>query len=458
MALQSKPDAALTAYAWQYRSTRKPRVQQRTRSGACPTYVTDLHKATRRMSRRTVIFGFADQGIASLTSLLILATAAQSLEPRDLGFFAIGVASVIPSVSIIRSMTGETLLVRAASLFGNATNDNGLRKESHNVIGLAIGLGCAASLVIAVIGLLWVEPRQVLLCSAISVIPVVVQDCLRHVCITLRYSGALLAGDILMLSASVVTIGTVGHLDMGPGPMILAWGLAGLAASGLAMAIGRMAPSARGSLQWLKEAWPSSSAFVVEATAGAIIGYAIVVVLGILASPTEVAGYRATVSVFGITSLVINFLRTAVLRELNPERLGDQKTIWQLFSWMASLVICTSLGTLLVIVFMPDSWGKLAFGETWPLITQLAVWATVNRIGAGLSIIPLIFLRAQGVAWRATKIRLMLSAPLAILAPVASGLAGAPGAFMADTLYYLAITIFLMMMSINRSGSFVKNS
>lgn len=408
------------------------------------------------MSRRTVLFGFVDQGIASLTSLLILASAAQSLGPQDLGLFSIGVASVVPSVSIIRSMTGETLLVRATSILGTATDEVGLRRESRNVIGLALGLGCAAGLVIALIGLLWSEPRQVLFCAAITVIPIVVQDCMRHVCITLRQSGALLAGDSFMLLASVLGIVTVGRLGAGPEAMILAWGAAGIVASALAMVIGKVGPSAHGCLLWLKNAWPSSSAFVVEATAGALIGYAIVVVLGILASPTEVAGYRATVSVFGVTSLVINFLRTAVLRELNPEHLEDPKRIWRLFFWMAGLVASTSLLTLLVIAFLPGSWGKAAFGETWPLITHLAGWATVNRIGAGLSIVPLIFLRVQGVAWRATKIRLKLSAPLAIVAPVASGLAGAPGAFMADTAYYLAITIFLMILSLNRTRTLSK--
>lgn len=403
------------------------------------------------MSRRNIIFGFADQGIASLTSLTILASAAQFLEPRDLGLFAIGVASVVPSVSIIRSMTGETLLVRAASIFSGATDETELRGESRSVIGVALALGCAASIVITVIGLLWVEPRQVLFCAALTVVPVVVQDCLRHVCITLRYSGTLLACDTTMLLASVVAIGSVGQVGLGPGPMILAWGFAGLVASSLAMAFARMAPGFRGGMKWFKTAWPSSSAFVVEATAGAIIGFAIVVVLGVFSSPAEVAGYRATVSVFGVTSLVINFLRTAVLRELNPERLGDPRSIWQLFSWMTSLVVCTSVGTFLIILFAPEPWGEVAFGETWTLIGPLAAWAAVNRIGAGLSIIPLIFLRAQGVAWKATKIRLWCSIPLAILAPIASVLAGAPGAFIADTLYYLAITTFLMALALNKS-------
>lgn len=405
------------------------------------------------MSRRTVFFGFLDQGVASLTSLLLLAAAAQSLSSEDLGLFSIGMASVVSCVAIIRSMTGETLVVRAASVFGKTSSMGELRKESRNAVGLSLTLGLIASLVIASIGWLWSDARNVLLCSAIAVIAIVAQDCMRHVCITMRRSAALLAGDILVLLLGVTGIVVAGMHGYGPGPMILMWGLAGLLAFLVVMLIAKNWPSPRGGIAWLRTAWPSSSAFVVEAVLGALIGYAIVVVLGAVGSPADVAGYRATVSIFGVTSLVINFLRTAVLRELSPVHLQDPKSMWRLFFYMATLVASTTLATLVIVIFLPSAWGELAFGEAWRMITELAGWATLNRIGAGLSIVPLIFLRAQGVAWSATKIRLKLAAPLVILAPGASALAGAPGAFIADAAYYMSVTVFLMMLSLNITKS-----
>lgn len=410
------------------------------------------------MSRRTVFIGLLDQGVASLTSLLLLAAAAQSLTSEDLGLFSIGMASVISCVAIIRSMTGETLVVRAASVFGQSTSTDLLRKESRNAVGLSLTLGIIASLVIASIGWLWSDARNVLLCSAIAVIAIVVQDCMRHTCITMRKSVALLAGDILVLLIGVTGIVIAGMQGNGPGPMILVWGFAGLLAFLLVMLIAKIWPSPIGGIAWLRAAWRSSSAFVVEAVLGALIGYAIVVVLGAVGSPADVAGYRATVSIFGVTSLVINFLRTAVLRELRPVHLQDPKSMWRLFFYMAVLVVGTTLATLVTVIFLPSAWGQAAFGEAWPMITRLAGWATLNRIGAGLSIVPLIFLRAQGVAWSATKIRLKLAAPLVVLAPVASALAGAPGAFMADAAYYVSVTVFLMMLSLNATNSRVRSA
>lgn len=408
------------------------------------------------MSRRTVFYGLLDQGVASLTSLLLLAAAAQSLSSEDLGLFSIGMATVISCVAIIRSMTGETLVVRAASVFGGTTSTGTLRQESRNAVGLSLTLGFIASLVIASIGWLWSDVRNVLLCSAITVVAIVGQDCMRHVCITMRKSASLLAGDMLVLVIGVTGIVRAGMEGNGPGPMILLWGLAGFLAFLFIMLIDRNWPSPRGGIEWLRAAWPSSSAFVVEAVLGALIGYAIVVVLGAVGSPADVAGYRATVSIFGVTSLVINFLRTAVLRELTPVHLRDPKNMWRLFSYMAALVAGTTVATLATVLFIPSAWGEAAFGEAWPLIPELAGWATLNRIGAGLSIVPLIFLRAQGVAWSATKIRLKLAAPLVILAPAASAMFGAPGAFIADTVYYVSVTIFLMILSLNGTRSHVK--
>lgn len=408
------------------------------------------------MSRRTVIFGLLDQGVASLTSLLILAAAAQSLNSDELGLFSIGVASVISCVAIIRSMTGETLVVRAASVFGQATDMDPLRREARSAVGLSISLGFIASVLIFAIAWLWPDARNVLLCSAVAVVAIVAQDCMRHVSITMRNSAALLTGDILVLLIGVTGILLAGLQGRGASTMILVWGLAGFLAFLVVMLVERAWPSLTGGSTWLRTAWPSSSAFVVEAVLGALIGYAIVVVLGAVGSPADVAGYRATVSIFGITSLVINFLRTAVLRELSPAQLQNSRSMWRLFSLMAALVVGTSLATLVVVVLLPSALGEAVFGEAWWLITQLASWAALNRIAAGLSIVPLIFLRAQGVAWSATKIRLKLAAPLAIVAPAASALVGAPGAFMADAAYYLTVTVFLMSLSLNASGSRVK--
>ncbi|WP_157571396.1 hypothetical protein [Kocuria rosea] len=403
--------------------------------------------------KRTVLYGLVDQGIVSLTSLLVLASAAQSLNPGKLGLFSIGMASIVSCVAIVRSMTGETYLVRVTNFLGQKRDETLVRGESRFAFGLSICLGLGSSVAIAIVGLMWSEPRQVLFCSALAVVPIIAQDCMRHVCIARRRTTPLLGADFLVLFASVTGIYFVGLRGFGPDIMILTWGVAGTLGSLFVVVSERVRPSFAGAFNWLKAIWPSSSAFVVEASLGALVGYAIVVVLGTVSSPAEVAGYRATISVFGVTSLVINFLRTAILRELSPEGLSRWKYFWTTSALLAGLVLAVSTLTLILVLLVPDKWGYAAFGGTWSLVTQFAPWAAVNRMAAGLSVIPLIILRVQGVAWSATRIRLKLTVPLLLLAPVISSLAGAPGAFMVDTAYYLCITALLMRLALpERSG------
>lgn len=405
------------------------------------------------MSRRHIAVGFLDQGIASLTSLLILVTAAQFLGPHDLGLFSIAMATVIPCVSIIRALTGEVILVRVTSLWKQFTTKDSVRNEARRVIGVSCVLGGVAALAILITAAIWVEARQALLCAAVSVLAVAVQDCMRHVCLTLKHSWSLLIGDSLVLFLSAAGIFWVGANDYGPGAMVLAWGLACTLSTATVLAIEGLLPSLTEGLKWLKEVWPSSSAFVMESVLGAIAGYFIVVALGVLASPADVAGYRATISVFGITSLVINFLRTAVLRELTQQAISSPRERRRLFLLMSGLVLAASLTTLFIVITIPPRWGEAAFGGTWSWVIAFAPFAAVTRTFAGFSIVPLIFLRVLGVTWSATKIRMVLLLPLCVLAPVSAAFGGAPGAFLADAAFYASVTVALGLILRNHPGA-----
>lgn len=404
------------------------------------------------MIRRHVLFGFLDQGVSSLTTLLILVTAAQNLPPNALGFFSIGMTTTVSCVAIVRSLTGEALLVRVTSRSRTMSTQERIRLECRSAIGLAVVLGAVAMLLVVCIGLFWAEARTVLLCAAIATPAVILHDAARHACITMKRGAILLTGDLAVLGLSISAIFQVGHLGYGPGAMLLAWGAASSIGCALILGLIRCSFSVSGGLKWFRRVWPDSSAFVLEAVLGAGIGYSIIVVLATVSSPSEVAGYTAAVSVFGVISLIINFLRTVVLREVSPDRLRFRAYIWKTFWKMALPVTTVAVLTLLAVLLVPTSVGIAWFGETWKLMVPLAPFAAVNRIAAGLSIIPLIFLRVRGVTWVATRIRLMLLAPLCISAPIASFYAGAAGALLADASFYLTIAAVLMTVTLRMAS------
>ncbi|WP_180814717.1 hypothetical protein [Kocuria flava] len=362
-------------------------------------------------------------------------------------------ATVVPCVSIIRALTGEVILVRVTSLWRQFATEDLMRVEARRVIGITCALGGIAAVLIFFTAVIWIEARVPLLCATVTVFAATIQDSMRHVCLTLKHSWSLVTGDGLVLFLSVAGILWVGANNLGPGAMILAWGFACAVSSVTTMLLENLVPSLGQGMSWLKSVWPSSSAFVMESVLGAIAGYLIIVALGMLASPADVAGYRATISVFGITSLVINFLRTAVLRELTQEKVSHARERGRLFMIMSGLVLAASLATLIVVLVVPDHWGEAAFGGTWSWVVAFAPFAALTRTSAGLSIVPLIFLRVLGVTWSATKIRMKLLLPLCVLAPASAALGGAPGAFLADAAFYTSVTLALGLLLRSRPGN-----
>jgi hypothetical protein len=103
--------------------------------------------------------------------------------------------------------------------------------------------------------------------------------------------------------------------------------------------------------------------------------------------------------------------------------------------------------TYILLLLVPESLGKLFFGDTWSLMAAIFLAAAANRTMAGVSIIPTLFLRVQGVTWRATFIRIAITAGGFGLGPVGAWLAGARGALLAEAIAYLVLTVALMGLS-----------
>lgn len=400
------------------------------------------------MKSRHLLVGMADQGVVSLTSILVLASAAQSATAHQLGLFAIGLSSVLASVSVTRTLTGESLLVRVTGHPHKFHSDKSIRDEAAKALGLACLIAIATAALIALLAVLWTDARAVLLAATGTTVAVIGQDTVRHVCIARKRITALLFGDLLVMVLSVAMIMFLGQIGGHPHHMLLAWGVAcfvGLLSVSLAEGLYL---SMKEGIEWLRVIWRSSSAFALEAILGAATGYAIVITLGVLLSPAEVAGYRTTLSVFGLTSVVMNALRTVVMRELTPHRLGSRSGMWRIFCLLSALVFAACMATLVAILAMPTAWGTQAFGQTWPLVVALAPFAALNRLGAGLSVVPLTFLRVQRVTWAATRIRIYVSLLLCFLAPLFASLDGAAGAFSVEAVMYFLVAVLLMRMAL----------
>lgn len=115
---------------------------------------------------------------------------------------------------------------------------------------------------------------------------------------------------------------------------------------------------------------------------------------------------------------------------------------------MALPVAVTVILMLGALLCTPDGIGRALLQDTWPLVAMILVPGAINRFFAGLSIIPTVLLRVQGVTWKATIIRIIVLTSSVALGPVGALLAGAGGALAAEAASYGLATVALTVLSL----------
>ncbi|USC14301.1 hypothetical protein OCS65_07715 [Rhodococcus aetherivorans] len=386
----------------------------------------------------------ADQLIASLGTLTFLIVAANFLSPVGLGQFSLGVSSVLLAQSVNRALCGETLLVRR-SLHRTVAS------EIDSCLGLAVIVGGIAGLGSLIAAVVWDGYREVFVAVSVSAIGMILHDTVRYALIAGERLTPLLVADSLLLVGVSGGMAAAGAFELGPSAMLAVWGCGGFLSAVSVVAYCQYRWSLRDSLRWCRSAISQSSAFVVEAVLGAGIGYLTLVLIAVFAGDEEVAVFRTALTIFGVTSVAINFLRSSYLRHLQREELRSGAGIRRVSVQMSLIVAAAVFGTAFGLAVVPDWLGARLFGETWFLIGAVIVPAALNRLMAGISSVPTVVLRAMGIAWPATRMRIIVTLVSFGLGPLGAYLYGAPGALYAESISYGLIAAALFGVAVNRT-------
>lgn len=397
-----------------------------------------------------LILGFIDQGIVSASGLLTFVAAAQFLSPNDLGYYSFGVATCLLIVSLVRAICGESLLVGSVA---NRENRPSVYRDSRSMLGLAIILGLVSGSLCAGLGLIGDPANRPLLASAIAAPGLVLQDSLRYCFIALQRTRSLILNDSATLIFGASAIVVSGLITGDSFVMLVSWGLASLTVGLVTLVGSALAPSFKTSVRWLKSTWRSSSAFFTENAMGALAGYVIVVILAVFVAPAEVAAFRAALVVYGVANLVINFLRTQVLRELRIDMVSSARGLLVTGGKLAVPVVVTILGMLTALLLLPQWAGEMLFQDTWLMVSIILIPGAINRFFAGLSIVPTITLRVQGITWKATMIKIIILFVSLGLGPLGALYAGAGGALIADAISYALTALLLFLLSLRKARS-----
>lgn len=393
--------------------------------------------------------GFAAQVLSSLNSFLIVIVSARFLDLGEHGHFVFGVALCQIVLSLVRALCGETVVVLAA-------RGDGTRWLFNAAISASVVCAAIGALVCLITAVFWSEYRMALIASACVCIPVCLLDVLRYCAISVKRSSVLLLSDALVFVGTTVGLLVAGRAGASSSMMLGVWGMSCAVVSVLLLWLLELMPTPLPvALAWLREHFGRSSAFFAEAALGATAGLAILAVMAIVTDSEQVSIFRTALTIMGVTSLINNFMRSTVLRELSPEMMHNTGSLMKVFGAMTGAVTVVIVAFGLCIWWAPSNLTAAIFGANFVAITPVLLPAIIHRVCASCSTIPTIFLRAQGVTWAATRFRFAVVAIGIVVGPLGAYLGGARGALWGDMITYLTLFVglsALVMITAKRQG------
>lgn len=387
--------------------------------------------------RLRLLVGFVNQGVISLGTLLMLVFAARGYSSEALGLFSVGVLTYQILIVIFRALTGETLIVLPRA---------GRREEKELAARCLQFAGTAplALIVPGVFGLLLASGVWQVVCAALLIVPgLALQDALRHVYLRRKQVGVACAVDVLVVAAQLGIVWFGAGQDVPPWSLILLLGVPTFLIGYFRSFLDRAGVSVRGSREWRRSSRELGDGFVFEAGLGAFVQWLTLLSVAHFGSLPEAGAFRAVITIYGVTNVVTNFLRSHYLAQLAHGGELDRARMRRSTVEMVALTGGTVLFSYGVLELLPESLGEKLLGETWTLAVPYLLLGAINRFAAGLTSVPAVFLRVLRMPWDAARTRILISVVTLIAAPLSVAVGGATAAFVTMSIMSLVMVLAL---------------
>jgi O-antigen/teichoic acid export membrane protein len=371
---------------------------------------SDGEEPRRRTTAQTVrlLGNIVDQGLSSLTNLLVSLFAAHLLGLESFGVVSVAMTTYFVCVGIGRAVVGDPLLLTRADA------------AQEEVVGRAVSAAFALGVLFTLCSwVAWSVAGGSALMGALLVLGaglpfLLLQDIARYIAFWRGSPWLAAANDLLWLVGALASLALLPRAATSASTVLACWVASG-GVAGLVFAVRlRWRPSIRGASEWLR----GNRTMILP-----MLGdYGLIALLqqGVVYLITAVAGLRATAAFRGalvalgpvnvLTAGVSVFLVQLARRTQDTTPTAFPGRMLRLSALMAAavLVLC------LAVYFMPAQLGELLLDEVWaesrPLILPLAfVFATAAfNFGATTG------LRVIGQAARSFRVR-AIAAPLMLV-------------------------------------------
>lgn len=373
---------------------------------------------------RRASWNLVDQVVSSGTNAVLSFLVAREVSQSAFGGFAVAFTVFSLLVGASRALSSSPLGIRFS---GAATKD--FTAASSTAAGSALALGVAGGALCAVTGLaLGGDVGEALLALGVVLPGLLVQDAWRYVFFAAARPAAAALNDAVW---AVVQIGAViALLVVGvstAGPLVLAWGLAALAAALLGARQARTRPTLRGAPAWLRDHRDVTRYLLAEygtlqgAQQGALL------LIAVLGSLEAIGALRAVQVLLGPTTILAVAGFSFAIPEFSRRASTMTSRQWMQGASILSSVVA-GLGAVwgLVFILAPDALGSFLLGATWP-DTSAILWPTVaGQFAAAMAVGPAAMLYAMERP-RVTFAVHLVEAPLIVVGGVGGVLAA--GAF-----------------------------
>jgi len=360
-----------------------------------------------------------DQGVSSLSNVVVSIVVARALSGEGFGAFAAATIGFFLVIGIARAFLGEPLL----ALYSHATPD-ARRRLVPDMLGASLVVSVVCGVGVAAFGAVIGGPSGLALEALGVVMPcIIVQDFWRYAFIVDR-AGMALAVDLAWLAGVLVAL-PLAPDDAGPAWYVMAWGLtAGLGAV-LGLVIGRIRHWPH-PFRWLVDHRDTGGRFFGEFLTGSAVSNIVMASVGGIAGLDVLGAVRASQVFYGPLNTIHNGIYLTVVPEGAQAR-DHPSRLLKIMIVATAGVVTASVALMVVGLVLPDAWGSALFGSTWPDAQELMFPMGLAMLTGGLATGGYAGIRSLGAVRESLRARLQAAAPQLVLPVIGVALAAGWG-------------------------------
>ncbi|GAC1376472.1 MAG: hypothetical protein NVSMB4_05340 [Acidimicrobiales bacterium] len=329
-----------------------------------------------------------DQVVSGGSNVLASVIAARLLAPDDFGLFGIVFMLYTLCLGFGRALVGTSMLMEPKEAAARVRHALG----SGLLIGLVLGL------ILAVVGgALWLtvgEAGGTLVALGACLPMLMVQDLGRYLGFATLRPRRALELDVIWLGLLLLAFVAARVAGVRPGLLGLTWIWAGSGAVagvvGMVVMVGWVLPSTA----WLRSYWHVAWKFLLSAVGGQVSVTTASALVRLLASPTALgAVVGAQLLTRPFTTVQVAAVSSGLTEMSNAQ--GDGASMRRRARGVDTFTVSVALVNSLLILFLPDSAGRLVLGATWLYAKPLLLATSVLMICSALATGPRAVLLAR---------------------------------------------------------------